>query len=371
MNFGFFLVDDAKKIIYLDLYMYYVIYRSGKYAKEKDDNSLFNDYNKLDQKLNEELNSYTFVIDMRMDIVVNKLITNQDPNFFTENSILRGLKTSLMERMATSSLERFYILGERKGKDSTFGEGNEKSNVDSQYEKAESGFKWRELDKNETNRIYELLGINEFEDVANIVKNKLNLWLQEKTVVRKPRNEWIYLESANVYANEYIFIKRLYLFPIKKAFYIYRLFCEIIDRILKEKGRKEWTLVSASSTGALLATELCVYMNNILEMRDIKVKCQHVLHLGPKANFERHGFNFDKLTGNYIYIFDFMCEGSEYNALNNLLAIKDVELLGAFGIARYDYPRKENGVYRNEGIVSLIDVHTWDDENKNYKIKYE
>ena len=66
-----------------------------------------------------------------------------------------------------------------------------------------------------------------------------------------------------------------------------------------------------------------------------------------------------------------MCEGSEYNSLNNLLAIKELELLGAFGIAKYDYPRRDKGTYYSEGIVALIDVRTWKDQDVKYEVKYE
>ncbi len=363
MNFGFFLLDDTKHYIYVDLFLYYLVYSSEKRAPERNYGNMLEDWKKVEDYIGTGWHQYTGFIDIRMQYKLNKWqlenLNQCQTDFYNE-----------LKKLWVKKVERFYVFGKLIGNaECICGEiKQEEKNI---LFRKDNSYEAEVLTEEQSKEIYHSVGISESKFHFDIVEKSLNDWLKENAVVHKENNAWIYLESANVFANEYIFVKRLFLVPEVKAYFIYCLFCKIVFKIIdSEEPVNELTLVTASDTGAMIATDLCTYLNNIFwSSSKIKINCRHMLHFGPKTNFERHGVSLDNLYSNYIYVFDFMCEGNEYRTLSNLLSIKETKLLGAFGVAIYDYPRKD-GEFQKDGIETLVNVKEWTEPQYKYEIKY-
>ena len=362
-NYGLFLV--YKKIIYVDLYLYKLAYSSSEAFNDNDkaNSALCRDWKKLNSDIT-NLNNYVCYVDLSKDIFIDYKIKSDVVRQDTIFEILNQFKKLLRK----SDIKEYLVIGERFGNDSIF---NDTPSL-SEPKTLRYGEGYPEEGKEENSqKIYESLGGKFPEGQPKIVNDFLNESLKDYAVVRKPNGKPIYLESANVFANEYIFVKRLFVHSDIEVYFIYWLFIKIIEEIRKIHGLNEVTLVSASDTGAMLVTEICAMASNFKGVGAVPVfKSQHMLHIGPKPNFQKHSFNFDQLFGNYIYIYDFMCEGNEYRNLQNLFAIKEADFIGAFGVAVYDYPKKSTGENDKEGICALVDVKTWNEADKKYCITY-
>ena len=362
-NYGFFLVDN--NIIYVDLYLYKLTYSSLETfnANDKANSALCRDWKNLNSDI-DNLKDYVCYVDLSKDIFINNKIKSDVVRQDTIFEILNQFKKLLRK----SNIKEYLVIGEHFGDDSIF--NDTPSNPEPKTLHYGEGYPEYGEEEN-SHKVYQDLGGKFPEGQPRIVNNFLSESLKNYAVVRKPNKEPIYLESANVFANEYIFVKRLFVHSDIEAYFIYWLFIKIIEAVREIQGLNEVTLVSASDTGAMIVTEICAMANNFKGVVAVpEFKSEHMLHIGPKPNFQKHGFNFDQLFGNYIYIFDFMCEGNEYRNLQNLFAIKDAEFIGAFGVAVYDYPRKSTGENDNEGICALVDVKTWKEPEKQYIITY-
>lgn len=192
----------------------------------------------------------------------------------------------------------------------------------------------------------------------------------------------IYLESANVFANEYVLIKKLFLDPYVIDFFIYYLYLKIHKFMNSQKlCNKGITLISASDTGAMIINSLMILFNDYaLWGMKCDVRAQHLLHIGPKFNYSMNGLPLSDLEGkNYIYIYDFMCEGSEYSLMKNCLEMSRAKLVGAIGIAKFNYPRHfDMNAHETlpsqvkDNIGFLVDLEQWGKKDeKKYKIYYE
>ena len=362
-NYGLFLVEN--NIIYVDLYLYKLTYSSSETFKDNDKaiSALCRDWKNLKSNI-ANLNDYTCFVDLSKDIFIDCKIKSDVVRQTTIFEILNKFKKLLHN----SDIKEYLVIGERFGDDSIFND----TPTQPEPKTLRYGTAYPEEGEEENSQAaYNSIGGNFPEGQPKIVKDFLNESLKNYAVVRKPDKKPIYIESANVFANEYIFVKRLFVHSDIEAYFIYWLFIKIIEAVQKAKGLNEVTLVSASDTGAMLVTEICAMASNFKGIGAVpEFKSQHMLHVGPKPNFQQHGFNFDQLFGNYIYIYDFMCEGNEYRNLQNVFAIKDAEFIGAFGVAVYDYPRKSTGENDNDRICALVDVKTWEEPDKKYIITY-
>ena len=367
-NYGFFIVDIQNKKIYVDLYLYYIVYSSNEKSTELHNNELKRDFESLLKNIT-DIEKYICFIDLRRDAEIN---SNTKSNT-TRNITIYSLFNFLNERLKKIKIKKFYVLGEQISDKSVFmdevSDNDKYLNHEYTYENKQNIYNERGI---EIEEIKTLLNIEFADGEVDLVHYFLNDCLKKLTVVRKPDNQFIYLESANVFASEYIFIKRLFIYPEIKLYFVYCLLMGILKFArTRSLAGDEITLVSASDTGAMLVTEICLMANSLKDISSVpKIKSQHILHLGPKTNFEKHGFNLEQLLGNYIYVYDFMCEGNEFRNLKNLFAIKDAEFLGAFGVAIYDYPRGNCGDYEKEGICALVDVKKWSENDKLYEIRY-
>lgn len=151
------------------------------------------------------------------------------------------------------------------------------------------------------------------------------------------------LDSSGVYCNMYINAKRLFTDPSQYCFIIYQMICMIMQNNCDVDA-----LVSASRNGANIASVIGWLLNK---------KVIHCTNLGPKFSLAAGSVYKDiRRNRKYIYIFDFMCLGTEAKLLNTLLSFKGAVLIEGYGIANY-INLEANSQFSVFGkIRSLVDV---------------
>lgn len=153
-------------------------------------------------------------------------------------------------------------------------------------------------------------------EVVNIVKSITEIIDEKDLTNLRP------LDSSGVYCNMYINVKKLFLMPEKYYFIIYQMICKI-----KKDNLEVDAFISASRNGANLANIIGWLMGK---------KVIHCTNLGPKFSLASPNMSDDiRKDKKYIYIFDFMCLGTEVKVLNALLSIKQAELVKGYGIGNY------------------------------------
>lgn len=161
------------------------------------------------------------------------------------------------------------------------------------------------------------------------------------------------LDSSGVYCNMYVNAKKLFLVPQLYYFIIYQMICMIeTDKIEVD------AFISASRNGANIANIIGWLMGK---------KVIHCANIGPKFSLASPNISGNiRKSHSYIYIFDFMCLGTEVKVLNALLGLKEAKLVCGYGIANYINCNYYDMQYNVLGrIRTLVDVQA---EKFNYKI---
>ena len=142
-----------------------------------------------------------------------------------------------------------------------------------------------------------------------------------------------YLPSSDIYSDTYIRIKDLFLYPDILSLSIF-LLCKLIrDNFAHEKIDG---IISMSNTGAILA-------NLVGKMLDKDVVfCTNV---GPKFALDIGDIiKTISKNNNYLFIFDFICLGTEIKNLKSILICLGASTIGGVGIASlpcFEYLRKQ------------------------------
>lgn len=147
------------------------------------------------------------------------------------------------------------------------------------------------------------------------------------------------LESSGLYSNCYFSVKNLFR-EVDELYYI--IFC--LARKIAEIPKFD-AFVTSSKNGAILAAIL----GDLLKIKEI-----HLLGVGPKYSMEL-GDSVDciKEGKRYLYVFDFMCTGTELKIVSALINSKKAKLKGAVGISRY---KKEIDLFIDNGINVLVEA---------------
>lgn len=154
------------------------------------------------------------------------------------------------------------------------------------------------------------------------------------------------LESSGIYSNCYVNIKELFTKPDDYNFIIF----QMVGEIARSSGKFD-ALVSTSRNGAVLANILGWLLDK---------KVVHCTSLGPRYAIETDTINKEIRKGKkYLYVFDFICLGTEIKVLNALLGVRDAELVGGIGIANYipldtEYARS-NVLGKMKSLVNILD----------------
>ena len=154
------------------------------------------------------------------------------------------------------------------------------------------------------------------------------------------------LESSGLYSNCYLSVKHLFK-EVEDLYYIIFGMSQEIAKLPKFDA-----FVTSSKNGAILASIL----GDLLNIKEI-----HLLGVGPKYTVQ-FGDSLDciKTGKRYLYIFDFMCTGTELKIVSALINSKRAKLRGAVGISRY---KEENEMSLDYGISVLV-------ESKDFDITY-
>lgn len=160
------------------------------------------------------------------------------------------------------------------------------------------------------------------------------------------------LDSSGVYCNMYINAKRLFTDPNRYCFIIYQMICMIVQENCEVDA-----LISASRNGANIASVIGWLLDK---------KVIHCTNLGPKFSLAASSVYKDiRKNRKYIYIYDFMCLGTEAKLLNTLLSFKGAILMEGYGIANYIDLEKNSQFSVFSKIKSLVDVQK---EKVGYRI---
>lgn len=196
-----------------------------------------------------------------------------------------------------------------------------------------------------SNKDLEMVYDKNHDEICNVYHEEAVLivnWMKQNVKKSDIRNIKP-LDSSGVYCNMYINAKRLFTDPNQYCFIIYQIIC-----LIMENNCEVDALVSASRNGANIASVIGWLLNK---------KVIHCTNLGPKFSLAASSVYKDiRRNRKYIYIFDFMCLGTEAKLLNTLLSFKGAVLIEGYGIANY-INLEENAQFSVFGkIRSLVDV---------------
>lgn len=202
--------------------------------------------------------------------------------------------------------------------------------------------------------------------IVDSVNSDINRYIFNQ--LKSNEKEMTPIYSSNVYANRYFNVKRAFCEPELFAFIIYRL-AAMIKQIVDLIGNDFDAFVCASLNGACLASALsAIYRKPVVFLRNI----------GPsmKANDEKMLERIEKKK-KYLFIFDFMCMGTEHQRVKMLCNIRRSQLIYSVGISHYRYPGLvseysiidyEYAVNRDLKIATLFFINAFDKTYYHCKI---
>lgn len=163
---------------------------------------------------------------------------------------------------------------------------------------------------------------------------KLNLQKQITSVIAKhlldtSTKKEVFLDSSNVYSNMYVDIKQLFYEPRVYLLAIY-LLCE---KITEERSGEHYDgFICASNNGSVIATSLSLLLNKA---------SLHLMNLGPHLTIMDREI-IDKICehNKYLFIFDFVCLGTELKLVKTLATLRGAKVEASFGIADYLLPSR-------------------------------
>lgn len=154
------------------------------------------------------------------------------------------------------------------------------------------------------------------------------------------------LASSSVYVDHYVDIKRLFMDPDELSLIIY-----YMSRCLLALDKEYDALVATSKNGAILATLLGRMVG-----RDV-VCCVNV---GPQYALPASAVEHIQPGKRYVYVYDFICLGTEAKLLHALVTSRRAALIGGIGVASYiplnnpDLRRKHSPLAELDCLVNLI-----------------
>jgi len=180
------------------------------------------------------------------------------------------------------------------------------------------------------------------EKIENEKKNYLRLMFNKHAGSnQKP------LKSSNIYTNKYIDVKKMfYDFP-SFMLLIYELSI-IIDKNFT--GDKVFDcFLCVSNNGSAIGTVLGQLFN-----KDVT----YIMNLGPNLKIKSEG-EIDKIRRNvkYLFLFDFICLGTEYKYAYSLVDYKCANLIGGVGPSKYLHPFRFNENIENYNIFTIFDIN--------------
>ncbi|MBE6025112.1 MAG: hypothetical protein E7231_18380 [Cellulosilyticum sp.] len=152
------------------------------------------------------------------------------------------------------------------------------------------------------------------------------------------------LVSSGMYSNCYLSLKKLFT-EVEDFYYVIFSLSQMVS-----KYQNIDALVTSSKNGAVLATVLADLLN---------IKEVHLLGVGPKFSMGLgDSVECIKEGKRYLYIFDFLCTGTELKIVSALVNSKKAELKGAVGVARYSKEFDEVFQTKINDIIEADELNT-------------
>lgn len=217
-------------------------------------------------------------------------------------------------------------------------------------------------------KYYESL-LDKYQNDMNMIFDKLNslrksliISFYKEQIKKDDKVNFIKLRSSNIYSNIYLDLKKMFNDYQKYSLIVYEL-CSIIDKNFLTQNVQKLKidgLICSSNNGLALAT----IIGQLLE-----IDVEYLINVGPDLSIkDRDYIDRIKKGKNYIYIYDFMCLGTEYKITEFILNFKKANLISSVGIAVYVEPNRfEEEVQENKTIYRIFNTND-QPHNFNYEI---
>lgn len=161
-------------------------------------------------------------------------------------------------------------------------------------------------------------------DVEELYRGKICELLNSVVIKPEDSRRGIFLESSGVYASCYVALKDLFL-HMDDALYILYLMAEKIHR--KYPRQDDKILICCSKTGAVYTGILSMLLG---------MKAIYCVNVGPKFALDVARLKKEVQEGqDYIFVFDFLCMGTEAKILHALVSSFGAHLVYGIGVANY------------------------------------
>lgn len=178
------------------------------------------------------------------------------------------------------------------------------------------------------------------DNMKTIIHQGLSRLVFNEVYSKAKKIEYIY--SSNVYSNHYINMRQIFSNSNISMLVTTRLLHMMMDVSDLEFD----AFICASITGACIASYLSVYIKKpVLFLRNV----------GPDIKTE-DDLIVERIYPHkkYVYIFDFMCLGTEYLRTKLICALKNSSIIKSFGVSYYKKPARET----NNNIEKTDDIQT-------------
>lgn len=154
------------------------------------------------------------------------------------------------------------------------------------------------------------------------------------------------LDSSGVYVNHYIALKNLFLEMDNAMFVVYKM----AEKVRMEcPSLEKKVLVCCSKTGAAFTSLLSMLLG---------LKAVYCVSIGPKFALDMENLKREIQEGQeYIYVFDFLCMGTEVKILHALISMLGGRLVYGIGVASYlniSAPEFQDSIFSR--LHTLMDI---------------
>lgn len=188
--------------------------------------------------------------------------------------------------------------------------------------------------------------------IADELKNVTDSLIRDTFEDYCIENDQPYLPSSNVYSNKYIDIKALF-----NHIEVFRLTILKLCKLVEKLEKFDYFVVG-SRNGSCIASILSRIFN-----KEVK----YILTLGPCINL-KNKFEIEE-NKRYVYVYDFICLGSEYRFMKALIEMGNGTFVGGVGIGKYCDPiRSSNSDIKVKASDCVVDINK---DNFEYEIRLE
>ncbi len=185
--------------------------------------------------------------------------------------------------------------------------------------------------------------------VEETIHNAIMLYIFSKLKTNEG-TPWL-IKSSNVYANRYFNAKKI--FCEGSLFHLVTYQMAWIIKNITDSINAFDAFICASVNGACLASGLAVFFKKpVIFLRNV----------GPQMTTSDERLAERIISGKkYIYVFDFMCLGTEFQRIKMLTNIRKAQIISCIGISYYKYPEgemKQSSISDADNNINTKSIHT-------------